>query len=941
MKSFVVSLLFGTRSKLAAVLFSVVSCGLFTSSAWSQDVVDPAEVKYVQTQVELQGIIPYSRTYAFTLQAPASLAAPAAINFDISPDAIPAGVSSATAISYVAISPATATFTAPSQIQTFTVVYSIPANAVPGSYGMKILAQGFVVPPEGLLNGGTFINAAANPSSSGYTPPTVTVAAPLEGQVINVPTGSLPVSVNYSFQVTSLTGTTSPITAVDMQYDLVTTPVGSVTGVGTNTATVTGSVLVTTAGTHTIKGLGTNLGGQSSSLVQFTVVEQASVAVAISTPTDGQIFSYAASGLPTTIPLQFQATSANSTTVAGVSASLGSTALSVASTGLGSTLVNGTAQLPVAAPGVYSVTVNATNNVGNTASDTNQFSVVVTAAPPVATIASPIAPANVYTVRAQGPAVTVPISFQGVSSFGGIRGFSVTLDGAPFTAYTTTAMGQLTVTGSASLTYSTAGDHTFTVTSFDDNGTSQVASTTFRVNYVAPTPTVALSLPNGLSYTIPYGCSSFSSIPFSILSTSDNGFFVDAVTISGGSLNATISSNSAPFGTAASITSLGTLTNVPAGSYTLTATATSAGVTVSKSITFAVNAWIQPPLPTVVINTPAAGATYTVVSGNNLSIPLTFTGTSNAIGGVITGLTAKLGTTALAVTSTTLGQKIATGSATLNVCAAGTYTISVTAVDANGTANATRTFSVTVVQPKNICGSVFFDADADNAYDCGEFGLAGITVNLLNSASQIIKTTTTGSCGDYSFTSLAPGSYTVTVVPYAGLKGTSSLFRAVTISSANVTAPAVGLVLDFAKIRTLSANGYTIGFWKTNIDKAVSCKTSGIQIPSASLSSYTTKIGDFALTPFDCITMKSASATMGSTSSTPKDLLGKQLLASEYNYQNGAYIGGNKNLTFVFLWWGEYVLKNASSCSSTYLIWAKDWFDAYNNTHGGVVAGPN
>jgi len=73
----------------------------------------------------------------------------------------------------------------------------------------------------------------------------------------------------------------------------------------------------------------------------------------------------------------------------------------------------------------------------------------------------------------------------------------------------------------------------------------------------------------------------------------------------------------------------------------------------------------------------------------------------------------------------------------------------------------------------------------------------------------------------------------------------------------------------------------------------------------------------------------------------PKDLLSKQLIASEFNYQNAAYIGGNKNLTFVFLWWGEYVLKNSTSYSSTYLIWTKDWFDAYNNSHGGVVAGPN
>ncbi len=55
---------------------------------------------------------------------------------------------------------------------------------------------------------------------------------------------------------------------------------------------------------------------------------------------------------------------------------------------------------------------------------------------------------------------------------------------------------------------------------------------------------------------------------------------------------------------------------------------------------------------------------------------------------------------------------------------------------------------------------------------------------------------------------------------------------------------------------------------------------------------------------------------------------------------NGAYIGGNKNLTFLFVWWGEYVLKNYTRYSSTYLISTKDWFDDYNNTHGGVIGGP-
>jgi hypothetical protein len=129
--------------------------------------------------------------------------------------------------------------------------------------------------------------------------------------------------------------------------------------------------------------------------------------------------------------------------------------------------------------------------------------------------------------------------------------------------------------------------------------------------------------------------------------------------------------------------------------------------------------------------------------------------------------------------------------------------------------------------------------------------------------------------------------------------------------------PDFGLGLNFTALRTTTANGYTIGYCKNNLDKAISGKTSGIQVPASTLSSYTCKIGDFALSPFNNISMKNASSMMGSTSSAAKDLLAKQLLASEYNYMNAADLNGNKTLTLCFLWWGETVLKNSSSYSST------------------------
>jgi hypothetical protein len=236
---------------------------------------------------------------------------------------------------------------------------------------------------------------------------------------------------------------------------------------------------------------------------------------------------------------------------------------------------------------------------------------------------------------------------------------------------------------------------------------------------------------------------------------------------------------------------------------------------------------------------------------------------------------------------------------------------------------------------------VFFDVDFDGHQDCSEFGLKGITVNLIDSTNHVIDTDTTDCGGDYCFCNVGPGTYTVSVVASAGLAGTTLTDRSVTVAGSNVCVADVGLGLDFKALQKMTAGGFTIGYWKNNLDKALAGKTNGIQVSKATLVAYTGKIGDLALSPYDDITMKAAAATMGSTSSKSVDLLSKQLIASEYNYENGAYLNGNQGLTFLFVWWGEYVMSHSSDYSSSYIIWAKTWFDAYNNSHGGIVAGPS
>ena len=55
------------------------------------------------------------------------------------------------------------------------------------------------------------------------------------------------------------------------------------------------------------------------------------------------------------------------------------------------------------------------------------------------------------------------------------------------------------------------------------------------------------------------------------------------------------------------------------------------------------------------------------------------------------------------------------------------------------------------------------DQDANGIIGPGEEGLAGATVELLDSASVVLETWITGANGAYAFTGLTAGAYTVQV----------------------------------------------------------------------------------------------------------------------------------------------------------------------------------
>lgn len=236
-------------------------------------------------------------------------------------------------------------------------------------------------------------------------------------------------------------------------------------------------------------------------------------------------------------------------------------------------------------------------------------------------------------------------------------------------------------------------------------------------------------------------------------------------------------------------------------------------------------------------------------------------------------------------------------------------------------------------------GTVFFDANYNGGRNTDEIGIGGVTVTLLDSAGNVVATTTSAADGSYSFADLPAGDYTVIIGGANGMLPTTLTEHDVTLS-ADTTAPDTGYGLDFAAIGKMSAGGYTIGYWKNNLEKALKGTTKGVQVSAATLTSYTTTVGSLALEPFASITMSGAVNVLSATGSNPSTLLAKQLLASEYNYANGAYLNGDARLTYFFVYYGEYVLKNSSSYSTSFVLNVKDWFDSYNNTHGGLVVGP-
>ncbi|MFQ5820134.1 MAG: collagen binding domain-containing protein [Candidatus Heimdallarchaeota archaeon] len=109
-------------------------------------------------------------------------------------------------------------------------------------------------------------------------------------------------------------------------------------------------------------------------------------------------------------------------------------------------------------------------------------------------------------------------------------------------------------------------------------------------------------------------------------------------------------------------------------------------------------------------------------------------------------------------------------------------------------------------KPADICGEKFEDIDGDGVCDAGEPRVAGVTITLSGTdgmGNPVTQETTTNSNGEFCFSDLIPGTYTVTeTIPIGWVNSTSTSIELITLISGE------GAFVEFGNLRPAQINGY-------------------------------------------------------------------------------------------------------------------------------------
>jgi hypothetical protein len=230
-----------------------------------------------------------------------------------------------------------------------------------------------------------------------------------------------------------------------------------------------------------------------------------------------------------------------------------------------------------------------------------------------------------------------------------------------------------------------------------------------------------------------------------------------------------------------------------------------------------------------------------------------------------------------------------------------------------------------------ISGTVFYDLNGNGSQGSGEAGLGGQTVS--NGGS-----TTTDGNGDYGFSSLLPGTYTVSMNAIPGYASTTGLSQSVTISAADGVAD-FGFGINLGWFDGGSVSGvHGMGWWKENTRKAIQGQVRGIQISAAALESLRASLFTFAYPVLNYPNLTATYNALNYSGGNAASKMIQHFTAAEYNFANGALVNGNAQATWALMVWGEYVATNAGTYSVAYLNAVKDLFEHFN---GGELEIPD
>jgi hypothetical protein len=261
----------------------------------------------------------------------------------------------------------------------------------------------------------------------------------------------------------------------------------------------------------------------------------------------------------------------------------------------------------------------------------------------------------------------------------------------------------------------------------------------------------------------------------------------------------------------------------------------------------------------------------------------------------------------------------------------------------------------------DIAGKGFTDANNNGVLDGSETGIANATVTLLAPPSSVLCTSTTDASGNYLFPQLPEGNYIVQIDANSVTPGTQTNYiTATTPTSLTVSVGPNSLNNNFGfffktsklitdlKFGTLATNGATPGFWKKQLQAAISGSGNPV-VSKANLLIYIGSIRSLLLNePYQLGTgdgLQAALDILNKPVKTSLDALNQQLLALEFNHVSGhGILATDPALQLQLIGWGEALvanppaapaLSNAPALPSATLSDATDVYIQINKSSGG------